>query len=56
MLKIRYKLSLTSHFKNVHDFIFLYVDHITFFLLTSTYLKLNPKKEEYIYEDSRAMI
>uniref|UniRef100_F6GYD1 Plastocyanin-like domain-containing protein n=1 Tax=Vitis vinifera TaxID=29760 RepID=F6GYD1_VITVI len=25
-----YKLSLTSHFKIVHDFIFLYVDHITF--------------------------
>ena len=48
--------SLTSHFKIVHDFIFLYVNPYYFFLLTSTYLKVNAKKEEYRYEDGRAMI
>ena len=49
--------SLTYHLKIVHDFIFLYGNHITLiFLLTATYLKLNAKKEEHSYEDGRAMI
>ena len=39
--------SLTSHFKIVHDFIFLYVNHITF-----SY----QHEHSYSYEDGKAVI